>query len=744
MPHPRNALRRDGAAVPGVAPAVGGGVAVQRLAVPPGPGDADAVLLPRGGGEVEDAHDGVVRIFPAAQERDDAVVHVPEVDPLEALGAEVDLVERGDFPVEAVQVADEPLHPQVGVPPQQVPGERPVVAPLLPLGDLPPHEKELLSRVGVHVGVEEAEVGELPPQVARHLVEHRALQVHHLVVGEGEDEVFVEGVQQGEGELAEMVFPVDRVLLDEGEHVVHPPHVPFQGEPEPAEVRRPRHGRPGGRLLRDRDRAGVPLVDQFVHPLEKGDRLEVLVPPVDVRDPLARLPGVVEVEHRRHGVHPQAVDVVLVQPEEGVRQEEVRHLPASVVEDERSPVPLLPPPRVGVLVEVGPVEPRQPVGVAGKVGRHPVEDHADPLAVAPVDELHELGRAAVARRRREVPEHLVPPRTVERMLRHREELDVGVSHLLDVGNEVVGQLPVRQVRPPLALLPLPGAEVDLVHGHGSLEDASSRAALQPGRVPPLVAFDGADDRSRPRRELEPEAERVGLGEHLPRAPGADLVLVDLLLDDAGEEDLPDPGLSPVAHRVHAAVPMVEIADDGDALRVGRPHRERRAPDPADVDDMAPQLLVLRQVAPFGEEMDVEVGEDRSERVGVVLRPPVAVGAGDLEPVREDLRVEREVRLEHPVGVDAGHGGAPRRAGVAHHLDLAGPGLDHPDGDETTASLPPRRGGRGRRRGPSGGRRRGGRGPASGGWSSSPLDCSGNGRRRGRAWPASGVTGVRGT
>ena len=365
---------------------------------------------------------------------------------------------------------------------------------------------------------------------------------------------------------------------------MHPSHVPLEGEPQAAEVRRPRHGRPGGRLLRHRDRAGVPLVHQFVHSLEKGDRLEVLVPPVDVRDPLPRFPGVVEVEHRRHGVHPQAVDVVLVEPEERVRKEEVRHLPASVVEDQRPPVAVFPHARVGVLVEVGPVEPRQPVGVAGEVRRHPVDDHSDPFPVAPIDELHELVRGAVSGRRGEVPEHLVSPRTVERMFRHREEFDVGVSHLLDVGNEIVGQLPVRQVRPPLALLPLPGAEVDLVDRHGGFEDVSPRPFLHPRRVAPLVTVNGADDRPRPRRELEPEAERVGLCQQFARAPGADLIFVDLLLDDAGEEDLPDPGLSPVAHRVHAAVPMVEIADDGDALRVGRPHRERRAPDPADVDD----------------------------------------------------------------------------------------------------------------------------------------------------------------
>ena len=79
--------------------------------------------------------------------------------------------------------------------------------------------------------------------------------------------------------------------------------------------------------------------------------------------------------------------------------------------------------------------------------------------------------------------------------------------------------------------------MDLVHRHGRLEDASFRAALQPGRVPPLVPFDVAYDRSRPRRELEPETERIGLGQQFARAPCADLVLVDLLLDDAREEEI---------------------------------------------------------------------------------------------------------------------------------------------------------------------------------------------------------------
>ena len=82
-------------------------------------------------------------------------------------------MERGDLPVEQVQVADEPPHPLVGVPPQQVPGERSVVVPLLPLAELTAHEEELLPRLAVHVPEEHPQVGELLPFVAGLLAEER-------------------------------------------------------------------------------------------------------------------------------------------------------------------------------------------------------------------------------------------------------------------------------------------------------------------------------------------------------------------------------------------------------------------------------------------------------------------------------------------------------------------------------------------------------------------------------------------
>ena len=72
-----------------------------------------------------------------------------------------------------------------------------------------------------------------------------------------------------------------------------------------------------------------------------ADRLEVLAAAVHVGHPLALLARVVEVEHRRHGVDPQPVDVELLEPVQRVGDQEVAHLRVAEVEDQRAPVRLL-------------------------------------------------------------------------------------------------------------------------------------------------------------------------------------------------------------------------------------------------------------------------------------------------------------------------------------------------------------------------------------------------------------------
>ena len=60
--------------------------------------------------------------------------------------------------------------------------------------------------------------------------------MHHFVVRQRQDEVFVERVDQAERQLVVMKFAVDRIVPHVARRVVHPAHVPFQAESKSADV----------------------------------------------------------------------------------------------------------------------------------------------------------------------------------------------------------------------------------------------------------------------------------------------------------------------------------------------------------------------------------------------------------------------------------------------------------------------------------------------------------------------------
>ena len=157
---------------------------------------------------------------------------------------------------------------------------------------------------------------------------------------------------------------------------------------------------------------------------------------------------VVQVEHRRHRVHPQAVDVELLEPVQRVGDQEVAHLGAAEVEDVGAPVELLAAAGVGVLVERGAVEAAQRPRVLGEVRGHPVHDHADAGLVQRVDQRPEVVGSAEPRCRRVVRRDLVSPRSAERVLGDRQQLDMGEALRHNVFRELAGELAVAQSGPP--------------------------------------------------------------------------------------------------------------------------------------------------------------------------------------------------------------------------------------------------------------------------------------------------------
>ena len=200
------------------------------------------------------------------------------------------------------------------------------------------------------------------------------------------------------------------------------------------------------------------------------------------------VPRVVEIQHRRHGVDAQAVDVELLEPEQRVAQQERAHLVAAVVEDQRAPVAVLALARVGVLVERGAVELAR--GRADPSGKWPgTQSRITPMPCRwhVIDEVAEVVRRAEPAGRREEADHLIAPRPGERMLHHRHQLDVRVAHLAHVRHERVRQLAVGQVA------------VALVRARAATTRGALRRPTSAARASRRTTADRASSRRRPTR-----------------------------------------------------------------------------------------------------------------------------------------------------------------------------------------------------------------------------------------------------
>src|SRR5258708_40007560 len=122
----------------------------------------------------------------------------------------------------------------------------------------------------------------------------------------------------------------------------------------------------------------------------------MLPPTITVRNPFARLARVVEIAHRADGIDPQAIDMVLTQPEQGAGKQEIAHLGTAIIKDVGAPFCLFAFALVRVFVEMGPIKIAQGKSVFGKVREHPVEQDTDALLVQVIHKVLKSYRAAMA------------------------------------------------------------------------------------------------------------------------------------------------------------------------------------------------------------------------------------------------------------------------------------------------------------------------------------------------------------
>src|SRR6266536_1002307 len=118
---------------------------------------------------------------------------------------------------------------------RQIPVKTYVVVPFVALTELAAHEEQLFAGMTVHPCQKHPEIGKLLPFVAGHLRQQRTLAVNDFVVAKDQNEVLLERVEQRKGDIPVIIAPVNRIEAHVLEEVVHPTHVPFETEPEPAQ-----------------------------------------------------------------------------------------------------------------------------------------------------------------------------------------------------------------------------------------------------------------------------------------------------------------------------------------------------------------------------------------------------------------------------------------------------------------------------------------------------------------------------
>ena len=180
--------------------------------------------------------------------------------------------------------------------------------------------------------------------------------MHDFIVRQRIHEPFAVFVHHRKRELVVCALAEEGIDFEVVERVVHPPHVPLQRETEPALADRVRDTRPRRALLSDRDHAGMQRMHGVIQLLEKRHRFEILAAAESIAKPLARLAPVVEIQHRGHRVHAQPIDVKLLDPVQRVRQQEIAHFVARIVENMRAPLGVITESRIFVFVAGGAIE----------------------------------------------------------------------------------------------------------------------------------------------------------------------------------------------------------------------------------------------------------------------------------------------------------------------------------------------------------------------------------------------------
>ena len=352
---------------------------------------------------------------------------------------------------------------------QKIPVNLSILTPLPELSEVLSHEKKLLSGVPHHEEIARFQIPEFLFLHSRHFLNHRALQMHHFIMRKHKNKLLRISIAHTEGHLVVMVGTINGILLHIGQKIMHPPHIPLEMKAQSALFRRLRNVRPRSRLFRDNDGSVFSFSNDGVQMFKKLNGLKIPVSSVLIGNPLSVFPAIIQVEHRRHRIHPKSVNMIKIIPVQSIRNQKVLYFRFSIIKNLCSPVRMFPEPRIRVFITRFPVELTQSVTVFRKMSRYPIQNHADAGLMQNIYHFHKSLRTAMSGGRRIVSRHLISPGTVKRMLQNAHQFYMRVSHVVAVLCEVPSCLLVSDKSVSIRIsFSLPGTKMHLINRHGAL------------------------------------------------------------------------------------------------------------------------------------------------------------------------------------------------------------------------------------------------------------------------------------
>src|SRR6266480_3519613 len=139
--------------------------------------------------------------------------------------------------------------------------------------------------------------------------------------------------------------------------------------------------------------------------------------------------------------------------------------------------------------------------------------------------------------------------------------------------------------------------------------------------------------------------------------------------DAGQKQFPDSAAQQPAHRIHPAIPAVEVAHHADALRIWRPDCKVNASLFADSAQMRAELFIDFPVLSLGEEMQVDLTHNRAVLIRITRQLLRAIPRREAKMIIEVAHRAGHTRAKKTVAMKSISGDRLSRWSIQNDVDL---------------------------------------------------------------------------